>query len=795
MACQQPEDFRDLVCQVQLAQQDLIHVSDYHTHAASVLFDIDFEHAKKAMETLGCNFWPVIKQPSFQLTVPELPRDKSVLCSVVFQFSHLLAPLFYLERRKWSMWLNHLSAKTKRSVKPNQYTQAMYDKLLVNFDAADQLVADAYRQLREHGFDDPNQNHLFQAAAKLNDSVPLLLLHAAVGMQPRLQEAVDTDAIPLVESLELYHIVESQENLGFWGFADSGFVLRAGSQGEKTVSMKGTRYELCGRPLERLLPFIESEMQVQINPLKEFCAVSPAWGRICKSSRFSESKQKVLSETFVNSSFSTLDRVRHGTGHSLEDIYLIRTGGISRIPDAIVWPQCEEEIEKLVDMAKSFGWCLIPFGGGTNVTNATRCPTEDVEKRPIISVDMKRMRKILWVNEEDGIACVEAGITGRHLVDALACDGLTMGHEPDSIEFSTLGGWIATKASGMKRSRYGNIEDIVKSVRVVGPNGPQWQGSEHGDNTPGRAAEGLDLRSLVLGSEGCLGIITSAVIRIWPLPEVQEYDSVILPTFHEGLQFTRAIARLGANKPASVRLLDNPHLRLGQALRPQESTFLGQFMKRLVQNLAFILGTHDPMSVVCATVSYEGSSAEVKAQKKTIGSIAGNHGGTMLGSSYGKAGYDLTFMIAYLRDFAMTYHLLGESFETFVPWSKVESLIIATKKRISQEHASRLLPGMPFVGCRVTQLYHEGVCLYFYLCFSFDGVENASDVFGELEKAARDEILKRGGSLSHHHGIGKLRADLVKDRSSPSYADTLVSIKKALDEDNIFGARNGAFSK
>ena len=151
-------------------------------------------------------------------------------------------------------------------------------------------------------------------------------------------------------------------------------------------------------------------------------------------------------------------------------------------------------------------------------------------------------------------------------------------------------------------------------------------------------------------------------------------------------------------------------------------------------------------------------------------------------------------MIAYLRDFAMTYHLLGESFETFVPWSKVDTLVHETKNRILQEHQSRLLPGLPFVGSRVTQLYHEGACVYFYLCFSFEGVSNASEVFAELEKVARDEILKQGGSLSHHHGIGKLRARHLQELSVPTVSATIDAIKKAIDSDNIFGARNGPYA-
>ena len=151
-------------------------------------------------------------------------------------------------------------------------------------------------------------------------------------------------------------------------------------------------------------------------------------------------------------------------------------------------------------------------------------------------------------------------------------------------------------------------------------------------------------------------------------------------------------------------------------------------------------------------------------------------------------------MIAYLRDFAMTYHVLGESFETFVPWSRIDQVISATKERIRSEHASRLLPGAPFVGCRVTQLYHEGVCLYFYMCISFDGLgDRSSKIYADLERAARDEILKQGGSLSHHHGVGKLRSSFAKERASPDFRNVISSIKDGMDGDNVFGARNGLF--
>ena len=489
------------------------------------------------------------------------------------------------------------------------------------------------------------------------------------------------------------------------------------------------------------------------------------------------------------------DRVRHGTGHSQEDMYLIRSGSFIqiRLPDAVVWPSCEGEIGQLVSMAKSKEWCLIPFGGGTNVSHATRCPVKEVESRPILSVDMRLMNRVLWVNEEDGLAHIEAGITGRDLVQEMRRRGYIIGHEPDSIEFSTLGGWIATKASGMKRNKYGNIEDIVKSVRVVGSEGLFWRG-KHGEETStcGRESRGIDLLSVTVGSEGCLGIITSAVIRIWPLPECQEYDSVILPDLRHGLRFSRDLARLGPNLPSSVRLLDNEHFRLGRALQ-EECTIIERgltYLRKLAYSAA---GSCSTDSAVCTTIAFEGTREEVASQKRAIRTLASRHGGMCVGAHVGKSGYELTFAIAYLRDFALTYNFLAESFETFAPWSKVESIIRATKERVKDEHRLRCLPGEPFVGSRVTQLYHEGACLYFYFCMNIRGVKNPSSTFAEIEHAARQEIIDRGGSLSHHHGIGKIRSEFTKHMDSDAFRSFLSSLKRSVDPSNTFGARNGAF--
>jgi alkyldihydroxyacetonephosphate synthase len=170
--------------------------------------------------------------------------------------------------------------------------------------------------------------------------------------------------------------------------------------------------------------------------------------------------------------------------------------------------------------------------------------------------------------------------------------------------------------------------------------------------------------------------------------------------------------------------------------------------------------------------------------------VARRHGGMRAGAENGKKGYQLTFGIAYLRDFIMKHYILGESFETSVPWSQALSLCANVKRRLADEYAARGLPGVPFVTCRITQLYQTGVAIYFYFGFHHKGVDRPAEVYAELEHAARDEILRSGGSLSHHHGIGKIRNRYLSRVFSPASMEWAAEMKRAIDPTNIFGIAN-----
>jgi alkyldihydroxyacetonephosphate synthase len=197
-----------------------------------------------------------------------------------------------------------------------------------------------------------------------------------------------------------------------------------------------------------------------------------------------------------------------------------------------------------------------------------------------------------------------------------------------------------------------------------------------------------------------------------------------------------------------------------------------------------------PDKMVALTLVFEGMRSEVEQQQRDLYRIAARHGGMKAGAENGKRGYQLTFSIAYIRDFLMSYYIIAESFETSVPWSNALALCDNVKRRLTEEYKKRELPGNPFLSARITQIYPTGVCIYFYFGFYYKGISNPQQVYLELENAARDEILKSGGSLSHHHGVGKLRRQYLPRIMSETALQWKRELKKTLDPMNVFGAGN-----
>ena len=300
-----------------------------------------------------------------------------------------------------------------------------------------------------------------------------------------------------------------------WGYADTQFEF----DGPRTVRVTGDRYQISGFRMPYLIPFVEEIIRLPLSEddlIEE--QVSYELPEPTRNESFESGANSSLNDDQV--SFTARDRLSHSHGQlSVDEIYRILTGGtFKRIVDLVIFPEGEDDVREIVKLAATHDVCLIPYGGGTNVSGALTVPVD--ETRSICSVDLRRMNRILWVDEENNLACVEAGIQGKDLEHKVGEQGLTTGHDPDSIEFSTLGGWISTNASGMKKNRYGNIEDVVLEASLVTPTGEL----ETKSVTP-RNSTGVQPRTLLFGSEGNFGIITKAMMKVHPIPEARDYRS------------------------------------------------------------------------------------------------------------------------------------------------------------------------------------------------------------------------------------------------------------------------------
>ena len=580
-----------------------------------------------------------------------------------------------------------------------------------------------------------------------------------------------------------YDFSDGERHPHKWGYTDTRFEF----DGPKTVRVTGSRYPLAGFTMPHFIPFVEEMLQVPIDPNER--AVEKE-GRVVPPSRADASLVTAWQDALGREGVSLDDdeRLIHSHGQlSVDEVYRVLYGDdLGRVVDLVLYPASEEQVSAIVRLASEHNVCLVPYGGGTNVSGALALPADD--ERVFASVDMRRMNRIVELDEENLQACVEAGIAGKELERALAARGYTAGHDPDSIELSTLGGWIATNASGMKKNRYGNIEDIVLEATLVTPTGAL----ETLHTTP-RNSTGIQPRGLLFGSEGNLGIITKAVLKIHPVPEVREYGSLVFKSFAQGVAYLQALRQTGT-LPASIRLVNNQEFRFGQALKAAPSPL--QHLKEKVQKFALlkVLG-FDPLKMAACTIAMEGSGAEVAHQKRTIFKLAKAHGGKSAGATNGRRGYMLTFGIAYIRDFLNQFDFLGETFETSVPWSRIHDVTQAVQAELSAQCSARGVAGRPYLSYRVTQTYHTGVCIYFTMGFSGRGLAHPIAVYHDVEHALRQTILDHGGSLSHHHGVGKIRQSFVRHIQSDNSIEVLRKTKQALDPQNIFGIQNGIFGR
>ena len=451
-----------------------------------------------------------------------------------------------------------------------------------------------------------------------------------------------------------------------------------------------------------------------------------------------------------------LDRIVHTYGKSARDLLRIRVGDIPRVPDVVVYPRDEAEVQLIVDRAVAADAVIIPYGGGSNISGSLHAPED--ETRPVISLDLGRLDQVIDIDEESGLARVHAGVQGPDLEEQLGARGWTLGHFPDSFTHSTLGGWVATRSSGMQSDKYGDISDIARGMRVVMPGKVlQVRPLPH-------TSTGPSVREMVLGSEGRLGVITEVTVQVHRIPEVRLILGYLFPSWEAGLAAMHDISTSDAH-PSITRVSDAKETAFSFATRRKSSrisisSLISKGLMKVLQRRGWKLD-----EVCLSFIGYEGGKAHVARQKAIVKDIVGRHGGIVVGKGPGELYDQKKFDTPYIRDFLLDRGAIGDVSETAAPWSKLTQLYTNVLAAAEKVYAHLGVSG--WIMCHLSHSYHSGACLYFTFAFKHDGVDPLGQ-YEQLKNAIQQAFVDSAGTLSHHHAVGTEHAAwLEQDISAP----------------------------
>lgn len=529
------------------------------------------------------------------------------------------------------------------------------------------------------------------------------------------------------------------------------------------------RYSLEHSP--RFWPFLEE----QIGPITPQPSRPVAREEIVlPASRLNADDRSAL-QMIVGRDGLTLDppeRLGHAYGKSYRDLVRIRRGEIPHPPDAVLYPRSHDEVQRVLDFASARGWAVIPFGGGTSVVGGLEVPPH-LADRIFLCLDLARLNHVLEVDPVSRLARIEAGILGPDLEAALQAQGMTLGHYPQSFQFSTLGGWVATRSAGQQSSKYGKIEAMVAGLTLATPQGPLKVAP-----LPARAT-GPDLAQLLVGSEGIVGVITEVCIRVRPVPVRRDYRGVLLPSFERGLELVRDLAHDGLS-PATIRLSDASETQALMAMRKAPKGILQAFVEKLAKKTLLRGPAAESPSRCMLILGYEGSQSDVETGWERARELIRAHDGLLMGRSPGESWYRTRFELPYLRDTLLDHGIMVDTFETSGTWTQLPSLYASV--RAATMDALLREAGRGHVMCHVSHVYPDGASLYF--TFTARQREDALEQWLAVKRAATDAILAGGGALSHHHAIGLDHAPWLSQAIGETGLMALDGLKRALDPGN-----------
>jgi len=460
------------------------------------------------------------------------------------------------------------------------------------------------------------------------------------------------------------------------------------------------------------------------------------------------------------------DRAGHHYGKSFRDIVRGARGDFSHPPDCVAFPRDESEIAAVLDWCNSAGAAVIPYGGGSSVVGGVEAAEGDVGDAYAgsVTLDLTRLDKVLEIDESSRAARIQAGVMGPALEDQLRPHGLTLRHFPQSFEFSTLGGWIATRSGGHYATLYTHIDDFVESLRVVTPTGTM-----ESRRLPGSGA-GISPDRLFIGSEGSLGIITEAWMRLQDRPTFRASTAVRFPGedgFLRGVRASRALSQSGL-APANCRLLDAAEAASSGAGNGEDAILVLGFESADHPLDAWMERALECCRDAGGEVAEDAGRTRTDAKASREGA-AGAWRNAFLGAPY-------------LRDVLVRMSVISETFETAITWDRFEEfytgVMAATRDAVKREC------GTGWVTCRFTHVYPDGPAPYFSVMAK--GRRGSElEQWAAIKSAASEALLQLGGSITHHHAVGRDHRPWY-DRQRPElFARALGAAKRELDPGGI----------
>jgi alkyldihydroxyacetonephosphate synthase len=438
------------------------------------------------------------------------------------------------------------------------------------------------------------------------------------------------------------------------------------------------------------------------------------------------------------------ERATHAYGKAYRDLVRALRGRFDHPPDVVAFPADEADLERVLDWCADAGAAAIPFGGGTSVVGGVE---PRVPQAAAVTIDLGRLDRVLDVDQLSRAARIQAGATGPGLEEQLKTHGLTLRHYPQSFEYSTLGGWIATRAGGHFATLQTHIDDFVESIRALTPSGA-WESRR----LPGSGA-GPSPDRMLIGSEGILGVITEAWVRVQEAPRFKESAALLFDGFEQGAQAVRALAQ-SRLYPSNCRLLDPGEAALTSAA---------------------------PDGRALLVLGFEAASDPVEGWMARALELCRDHGGApreRRGESEG-AWRDAFLRAPYLRDNLIAAGILAETFETAITWDRFESFVAEVRER-----AAAALGPDGRLTCRITHAYPDGAAPYFtVLAPARRGAE--LEQWDEVKAAASEAIAAAGGTITHHHAVGRDHRPWYDRQRPDPFAAALRAAKAAVDPQGI----------